>query len=374
MKKILLLLIICFPILVFGQARTNKIVIIVSSYGKDMGKTRPGFDMDEFSMAYLIFKTNGLRVDVASPKGGKVEAGQFNKDKPYNNVVMQDTGAMKLLNQTKPTSTLRAKEYDAVYIVGGKGPMFDLVVDPSLQDFILEMDNNQSIISTICHGAIALVNIKKNSKYLIENKLITGYCNEEEMMFGKTASEFPFLLEDRLILRGARYQKVEAMLPFMLKDGNYITGQNPYSTTLVAEEIIKTLGKTPVFRTKYKDELSMALVKRAVQGDVVWAKTELKNNRNNYDLELIAVYGYYQAMYAKNDLEKIRKGTAIIELVTPYYFNENLYIPLAEYYVKLGNINKAISALNDVLKKNPNAQAASSLLKKLQADTAIEKL
>ncbi|MES2652516.1 MAG: DJ-1/PfpI family protein [Bacteroidota bacterium] len=373
MKKILLVLVICLPILVFGQTKTNKIVIVVSSYGKDMGKIRPGFDMDEFSMAYLIFKANGLHVDVASPKGGKVEAGQFNKDKPYNSVVLQDTSAMKLLKQTKPTSTLHAKDYAAVYVVGGKGPMFDLVVDPSLQDFILEMDSNQSIISAICHGTIALANIKKDSKYLVENKLITGYSNEEEVMFGKTASEFPFLVEDRLILRGARYKKVEAMLPNMLKDGNYITGQNPYSTTLVAEEIIKSLGKTPVSRTKYKDELSMALVKKAVLGDTTWAKIELKNNKNNYDLELIAVYGYYQAMYAKEGIEKIRKGTAIIELVTPYYFNENLYVPLAEYYLKLGNKTKAINALNDVLKKNPNAQAASTLLKKISTGIAIEK-
>jgi hypothetical protein len=37
----------------------------------------------------------------------------------------------------------------------------------------------------------------------------------------------------------------------------------------------------------------MALVKRAVQGEMAWAKTELKNANDNYALELIAVYGYY---------------------------------------------------------------------------------
>ena len=89
------------PTLVFGQSKTNKIVMIVSSYGKDMGKTRPGFEMDEFSLAYLIFKANGLTIEVASPKGGKVEAGQFNKKKTYNETILQDSVAMKLLNQTK---------------------------------------------------------------------------------------------------------------------------------------------------------------------------------------------------------------------------------------------------------------------------------
>jgi hypothetical protein len=59
--------------------------------------------------------------------------------------------------------------------------------------------------------------------------------HEEESMFGKSASEFPFLLEDKLIVRAAKYKKGEVMLPFLIVDDNLITGQNPYSTTLVAE-------------------------------------------------------------------------------------------------------------------------------------------
>lgn len=366
MKKLVFVIMTMLPAMVFAQVKPAKIVIVVSSYGKDMGKVRPGFEMDEFSQAYLIFKANGLAVEVASPKGGKAEPGQFNKNKPYNKIVLEDSIAMKLLEQTKPTSTLDAKNYDAVYVAGGKGPMFDLVVDPSLQDFILDMDKKKAIVSAICHGTIALANIKKGDKYLVENKSLTGFCNEEEAMFGKTASEFPFLLEDRLILRGAKYKKGVAMLPHMIRDSNYITGQNPYSTTLVAGEIIKALGKTPVYREKYKDEQSMELVSKAVLGDTVWAKSALKENAVNFDLELIAVYGYYQAMYAKDDLEKIKKAVAIIELVTPYYFSENLYIPLAEYYVKLGEKSKAIDLLQVVLKKNPGAQKATGLLAKLK--------
>lgn len=363
--KLLLILFFSIPITILGQSKTHKILMVVSSYGKDMGKTRPGYEMDEFSQAYLIFKANGLQIEVASPKGGQVEAGQFSKDKPYNKIVLQDSVAMKLLKYTKPTSSLNPKDYVAIYIVGGKGPMFDLVVDPSLQDLILEMDNNKGIISAVCHGAAALANIKKDDRYLIENKSLTGFCNEEETMFGKMASEFPFLLEDKLIVRGAKFQKGDAMLPFMIIDNNFITGQNPYSTTLVAEQIVKSLGKEPQKRKKYQDESSMELVKKAVQGESDWAKTELKKDKENYDLELIAVYGYYQAMFAKEDLEKIKKGTSIIELVTPYYFNKDLYIKLAEYYLKLGDKNKAMSSLNDVLEKDPDSQAAITLMKKV---------
>lgn len=363
--KLLLILLTLTPTLIFGQSKTNKIVIIVSSYGKDMGKTRPGFEMDEFSQAYLIFKANGLHIDVASPKGGEVEAGQFNKDKPYNKIVIEDSVAMWLLRNTKPTASLYASDYDAIYIAGGKGPMFDLVVDPSLQDLILEMNTNKSTIAAVCHGTIAFANIKKDTKYLVEGRALTGFCNEEEAMFGKMASDFPFLLEERLLLRGANYQKSEAMLPFMIRDDNFITGQNPYSTVQVAEEIVKSLGKQPAKRNKYKDEMSMELVKKAVHGEMKLAKAELNKDKDNYDLELIAVYGYYQAMFAKEDVEKVKMATSIIELVMPYYFNEDLYVKLAEYYFKLADKPKAINTVKDVLKRNPNSQAASTLLKKI---------
>lgn len=80
---------------------------------------------------------------------------------------------------------------------------------------------------------------------------------------------------------------------------------------------------------------------------------------------MIAVYGYYQAMFAKEDVKKIKKETSIIKLVTPYYFNEDLYIMLAEYYLKLGDKTKATNSLKDVIKKNPTSQTANSLLKKI---------
>lgn len=366
MKILLIIVSLCITATLTAQAKPDKIVIVVSSYGKDQGKARPGFDMDEFAQAYQIFKLNGLSIDVASPKGGKVDAGSFNKEKPYNAAVLQDQVAQQLLAHTKPTATLRAKDYSALYIVGGKGPMFDLVVDPSLQDLILDMDSSRSVIAAICHGTIALANIKKNDRYLVENKMLTGFSNEEETMFGKMAGEFPFLLEDKLLARGANYQKLQAMLPHLVKDGHYITGQNPYSATLLAEEIIKTLGKTPVARTKYKDELSMDLVKKVSQGDRTWAEAELKKNHTQYDLELIAVYGYYHAMHAKEDMDKLRKAVGIIELATPYYYNENLFIPLAEHYIKLGDKTKAMETVNMILKKNPESKKANELLKKLK--------
>jgi putative intracellular protease/amidase len=342
--------------------KKNKIVIIVSSYGKDNGKQRPGFEVEEFSQAYLIFKANDLIIDVASPKGGKVDLGQFNKEKPYNKLILNDTIVMRMFDHTIPTANLDANDYDALYVVGGKGPMFDLVVDPSLQDFIVEMNKKKSIIATICHGTIALANIKIDDKYFVENKTLTGFCNDEEKMFSKKDSEFPFLLEDRLLLRGAKYKKIDAMLPYMLRDDNLITGQNPFSTNLVAEEIVKSLGKTPVKRDKLKDEISMELIKDFTETNSIFTKKELQKKSDSYDMKLIASYGYYHAMHADEDIVKLKKAVSIIELVVPYYFNENIYISLSEYYLKLGDKSNATNILNKILENNPQSEKATKLL------------
>ncbi|MCU0438882.1 MAG: DJ-1/PfpI family protein [Raineya sp.] len=363
--KHLIFILLLLPAITSGQKSQKKILMIVSSYGKDLGKTRPGFEMDEFSQAYLIFQENGLQIEVASPKGGKVESGSFNKEKEYNNLILKDKKALKLLENTKATSSIKAKDYDAIYIVGGKGPMFDLAVDASLQDILAEFYEQNKVISAVCHGTVAMVHVKVKDKYIIENQKITGYCNEEEKMFGKENSEFPFLLEDKLITRKAKYQKGEAMLPYICISEKIITGQNPYSTTLVAEEVIKSLGLKPIARKLYPDEMSMQLVKRAVAGETDWAKRELLENKDSYDMKLIAIYGYYRCLYAKGNKENIQLGINIMELTIPYYYHKDLQYAYAQSYIDLGDKIKAKEILEKLIQKEPAFEEAKKLMNTL---------
>ncbi|MGI8893559.1 MAG: type 1 glutamine amidotransferase domain-containing protein [Bacteroidia bacterium] len=172
--------------------------MVVSSYGKDGGKSRPGFEMTEFNQAYYIFKDNNIAVEVASPKGGKVESDKYNSNTLYSKRFLEDPVAQALLNNTLPTASLVNESYDAVYIVGGKGVMFDLPVDPSLQDIIAKIYKNDGIISAICHGPAAFVHVKVDGEFIVKNQEITGYCNSEEEKFGKVwFNELPYLLENK---------------------------------------------------------------------------------------------------------------------------------------------------------------------------------
>jgi putative intracellular protease/amidase len=365
MKHTFIFLFLLLPL--WGMSQPSKILIVVSGYGKDAGKVRPGYEFDEFSQAYLMFTTNGFEVEVASPKGGRVEAGELNKSKPYNQQVLANEAAMQLLQNTKPTASLNAADYAAVYIVGGKGAMFDLPFDPSLQELIATMYLKNSVVAAVCHGPAALVNVQLNDgKYLIADKTVAGFCNEEEQMFGKKwKAEFPFFLEDKLKSRGAIYQKTDPMLPQVSIAGKLITGQNPYSTVALTEEIVKALGKQPVARKPYADEMSMNLVKRAIAGEWAWAKDELTQHKASYDLELIAVYGYYRSTFAKDDKKTTRLALDIMELATPHYYNPNLQLAQAMCYKNLDDKVAAKRLLEDLVKKEPQLEEAKKRLAEL---------
>lgn len=81
----------------------DTVLIVLSGEGRDAGKTRPGYEFDELSQAWLIFKANGLAVEVASPQGGPVEPDKYNPDEPFNAQLLADDAAMAQLAATRPS-------------------------------------------------------------------------------------------------------------------------------------------------------------------------------------------------------------------------------------------------------------------------------
>jgi putative intracellular protease/amidase len=80
----------------------------------------------------------------------------------------------------------------------------------------------------------------KDGEYLVKNKRVTGFSNEEEAAVGLTAV-VPFLLEDRLKERGGLYSKGGNWDTYVQVDGRLVTGQNPASSGGVAEELLKLM-------------------------------------------------------------------------------------------------------------------------------------
>jgi putative intracellular protease/amidase len=343
----------------------KKVLMVVSGYGQEKGETKPGYEFDEFSKAYLVFKANGIKVDVASPMGGKVEADKFDAKVDYNANVLADDAIMAKLNDTLSTKDLNATNYAAVFIVGGKGAMFDLPKDQALQGLIADIYQQKGSVAAVCHGPAALVDVKlSDGSYLVSNKAVNGFTNTEEALFGqKWLSKFDFKLEDKLIERGGKFQSSEMMLSHVAVDGRLITGQNPTSTIDVAEALVSSLGLEPVDFTQFRDDRTLGQVAHLLAGDSsVLAKFE--ENKENYHIELVGVYGFYYLKIAESN-KQIEQALSLLIAAKPVMTSPMLDMKIAEAQQKLGKTKTAKMTLAQLLQDKPDYQPALDMMKTL---------
>jgi putative intracellular protease/amidase len=79
----------------------------------------------------------------------------------------------------------------------------------------------------------------------VKGKRVTGFTNGEEADVQLT-HVVPFLVEDELMRLGAIFEKVANWQPFSIVDGRLITGQNPASSTVAAQNLVNFLAAEKV--------------------------------------------------------------------------------------------------------------------------------
>lgn len=227
--------------------KNKKVLIVVTSFGEVKNGTKTGLWAEEFTTPYYIFNEKGIKVTIASPKGGKTPLDPKSITGDYATAsvkkFLNDPDAQKFLNNTVTLESVQAEDYDAIFYPGGHGPMWDLPENKISISLIGSFYDDGKPVALVCHAPAALKNVKtKDGGYLISGKTVSGFTNSEENA-GQSVDMTPFLLEDMLIERGAKYEKGADWAPFAVQDGLLITGQNPASAELVAEKIIASLSK-----------------------------------------------------------------------------------------------------------------------------------
>lgn len=196
--------------------------------------------LSEFGEAYLEFVKKGYEVTVASPKGGSVpvDARSIENDTPKE---ILDT-AMHLENTLRLSEVSDGSLFDAIFLPGGHGTMFDFPDNDTLKELIRVIYDEGKIVAAVCHGPAGLVEvILEDETPLVAGKKVTAFTNSEEKE--TTLDEhMPFLLESRLRKLGAEFIATANWTDHVQVDGNLITGQNPQSTISVAKEVIRKLG------------------------------------------------------------------------------------------------------------------------------------
>ncbi|MTI23888.1 type 1 glutamine amidotransferase domain-containing protein [Fulvivirga kasyanovii] len=242
----------------------GKILAVVTSCGTmgESGKAT-GYEMSELARAYYVFVANGFEVDVASPAGGKPPVVIDDEDMGrFDHAFLNDTVAQNKVSNTLPMQDVNPDDYEAIYFVGGKGTLFDFPQNQHIQSIVRQYHEEGKVVGAVCHGPAALVNVKlNNGHYLLRGRSVSAFTNQEELFLIKDArSIFPFLLQDKLIENGADFKEGYMYLEQVVKDGNLITGQNPWSTWAVAEAMVGQLGYAPKHRNKTGEELSVEVL------------------------------------------------------------------------------------------------------------------
>lgn len=208
---------------------------------------KTGFWVEEFAAPYYEFKDAGFEITLASPQGGqppidpKSELDDFQTE--HTKRFDADSDAKAQLAATIALSDINSDDYDAIFYPGGHGPLWDLVSDQTSIDLISNTLAAQKPVATVCHSTAVLLDVKDNEgNYLVKDKAVSGFSNSEEDAVALT-DVVPFLLEDELKQRGGDYQRADDWMPYAVQDGLIISGQNPASSSLVAQKLIKHLAK-----------------------------------------------------------------------------------------------------------------------------------
>lgn len=97
------------------------------------------------------------------------------------------------------------------------------------------------LIASVCHGAAGLVTAKRpDGQPLVKDLRVNAFTDAEEVAVG-LEKVVPFLLETRLRELGGRFEGAASWQPFAIRDGQLITGQNPQSSHLVAQALLRAL-------------------------------------------------------------------------------------------------------------------------------------
>ena len=227
------------------------ILVVLTSHDQ-LGATgrKTGFWLEEFAAPYYVFNDAGAKITLASPRGGQPpldpKSDEPEAQTPATTRFKSDRDAEAALANTVRLSSVAAGDYDAVFYPGGHGPLWDLAEDPHSIRLIETMFGAGKPVGAVCHAPGVFRHARAAAGApLVRGKSVTGFTNSEEAAVGLT-QVVPFLVEDSLRQNGGVYSKAQDWRPYVVVDGNLITGQNPASSKEGAKALLSRLAEMPI--------------------------------------------------------------------------------------------------------------------------------
>ena len=227
--------------------RNLRVLMVLTSHGT-LGTTgrATGIWLEEFAAPYYVLTDAGIGVTLCSPLGGQPPIdpssdepdGQTEDTRRFHG----DVAAQEQLATTVPLFEVSAGDFDAVFLPGGHGPLWDLPDNLSSIALIEAFVATGKPVAAVCHAPVAFAHVTNpDGTRFLTGRHVTTFSDSEEEAVGLT-DVVPELLEDLLVRAGAHYSKGPAdFAPYVVVDGTLITGQNPASSAPAAQALLDQL-------------------------------------------------------------------------------------------------------------------------------------
>lgn len=229
-----------------AASKARHVLMVFTNHNQlgDTGK-QTGWYLPEAAHPYKVFKQAGFRMTFASPRGGAADVDEGSVAASKEDAACMDfhnsSDIQDLVKNTKALADVDPADYDAVFFVGGFGTMWDFPDDANVQRVAAAMWEKGGIVSAVCHGPVALVNVKlSDGSLLVQDKEVTAFTNGEEDAV-QCRQVVPYTCEDKFNSIGAKFSDGGVFQANTIVSGRLITGQNPPSADGTAKAVVAAL-------------------------------------------------------------------------------------------------------------------------------------
>jgi putative intracellular protease/amidase len=173
-------------------------------------------------------------------------------ERPYYSAPMLVRELEKYYN-ARDAAWEKLKDYDALLLVGGSGPIVDMVNNQRVHDLILGFYRADKPIAAECYGVACLAFARdlEDRKSIIKNKHVTGHCLEydykdgtgflgTDFNMGPPPYPLEFILRDATAPEGAYHGNFGREISCIV-DYPFITGRSTADSYTTGQKLIEVL-------------------------------------------------------------------------------------------------------------------------------------
>lgn len=240
-----------------GAPTKGRILMVASSPSVSKQTGWPiGFWAAELTHPLRVFQEAGYDVELVSTEGGKLEMDGYSNPTDASGYSAHDVISLgylqkpefkAMLENTKKLTKVDAANYDAIFLVGGQGPMYTFRGNHELEKLFVAFYESNKPSAAVCHSTTLLLDAKKtDGDLLVKGKTWTGFADAEEefadQAVGMKIQPYRIETEARKIAE-TTFKVAAPFSSYAIEDGNLITGQQQNSGAAAAELVVKQLNK-----------------------------------------------------------------------------------------------------------------------------------